>query len=271
MKHRVAAIQMTSGHNVSSNLIAAKTLIAQAADSGAKLIVLPEMFAVMGLDQMDKVNAREKWGDGPIQEFLHHEAIQHNVWIVGGTIPIAVEEDAHQVHAACLVVNHQGEVVARYDKMHLFDVRLDATQEVYSESRTTTSGSQIIVIPTPFGKLGLAVCYDIRFPEMFRNMHELGVEVLALPAAFTFITGSVHWDILVRARAIENQIFVIAAAQTGVHPSGRRTYGYSMVVDPWGGVKASLPYEQGVVLADIDLDYLVKIRKEFPVLSHRKL
>lgn len=267
---RVAAIQMTSGPDVQKNLNQAKELIAMAAGQGAKLIVLPEMFAVMGVDQMDKVKTRETFGDGPIQNFISEQAAKHRSWIIGGTLPIVVDDSNDKVNATCLLFNDEGKVVARYDKIHLFDVTMSATRESYHESKTTKAGNQIVVAQTPFGKIGLGVCYDIRFPELFRSMHDQGVEIVALPAAFTFTTGSAHWDILVRSRAVENQVYFIAAAQTGIHENGRKTFGHSMIVDPWGQVKASLPDTQGVVVSDIDLDYLKKIRGEFPVLSHRR-
>ncbi len=271
MQCLVAAIQMTSGPDVQKNLNMAKELIAKAVNEGAKFVVLPEMFAVMGLDQMDKVKTRETFGHGPIQDFLHEEAKKHGIWLVGGTIPIAVTDSHEKVNATCLVFDDKGEVRARYDKIHMFDVSIQATRESYHESKTTQAGSQVVVTPTPFGKLGLAVCYDVRFPELFRTMHDQGVEIVVLPAAFTFATGSMHWDVLVRARAIENQIYLIAAAQTGLHDNGRKTYGHSMIVDPWGVVKAHLTNEPGVVVSEIDFDYLKKIRAEFPVLSHRRV
>jgi predicted amidohydrolase len=268
--HRVACVQMTSHFNVAENLVMVKEFIRQAVEEGAELIVLPEMFAVMGLDQMDKVKYSEAYGHGPIQDFLKEQAATNRVWIVGGTIPIAVENDKNKVYAACLVWNDKGECAGRYDKIHLFDVSLKSGQEVYSESKTTQHGEKVIVVPTPFGKLGLAVCYDIRFPELFRQMQKQGAEIIALPSAFTYTTGSVHWEVLVRARAIENLCYVLAACQTGTHPNGRRTYGYSMIVNPWGEVKACLPEKTGVVVADIFLEELKEIRKNFPALDHRK-
>ncbi len=268
---RVAAIQMTSGPDVKKNLSLAKDLIKQSVDAGAKFVVLPEMFAVMGVDQLDKIKTRETFGAGPIQDFLHEQAIKQGIWLVGGTIPLAVDDSAEKVNAACLVFDDQGRVAARYDKIHLFDVSLHATKESYQESKTTQPGNKVVVTATPFGKLGLAVCYDVRFPELFRTMHDEGVEIVVLPAAFTFTTGSLHWDVLVRARAIENQVYLIAAAQTGIHENGRKTYGHSMIVDPWGVVKAKLTDAPGIVVSDIDFAYLKKIRSEFPVLSHRRI
>ncbi len=271
MQCQVAAIQMTSGLDVKKNLSIAKHLIQKAVDGGANIIVLPEMFAVMGVDQMDKVKMREPFGHGPIQDFLSEAAATHHIWLVGGTIPLTVEKNDEKVNASCLLLNDQGKVVARYDKIHLFDVSIHQTRESYHESKTTEPGNKVVVAQTPWGKLGLAVCYDLRFPELFRTMSDQEVEMVVLPAAFTFTTGSLHWDVLVRARAIENQVYLIAAAQTGVHENGRKTYGHSMIVDPWGVVKASLSDDQGVVRATLDFDYLKKIRGEFPVLSHRIL
>ena len=271
MLKRVAAIQMTSTHNVKENLFTAEKFIHQAANAGAKLVVLPEMFAIMGLDQMDKVKYCETLGRGQIQDFLREQATKHRIFLVGGTIPLKVPENPNKVYAACLVFNDKGQSIARYNKIHLFDAELLEKKEKYSESQTTLAGNEIVVADTPVGKLGLAVCYDIRFPELFRMMHLQGVEVIAFSAAFTFITGSAHWDILVRARAIENQAYVIAAAQTGAHSNSRRTYGHSMIVNPWGIVQADLPTQEGIVIADIDLEYLHQLRGDFPALKHRKL
>lgn len=271
MRYRVAAIQMTSQNEIEKNLATAERLIADAVKQEAKLVVLPEMWAVMGIDQMDKVKTREEFGAGPVQDFLSAQAAKHGIWLVGGTIPIAVHDAREKVHATCLVFNDHGNVVARYDKIHMFDVTLNATREQYNESKTTVAGEQIVVVTTPFGKIGLAVCYDLRFPELFRAMHAEGVEVVVLPAAFTYTTGVVHWEVLLRARAIENQIYMIAAAQTGTHENGRKTYGHSMIVDPWGSVKDCLPSGEGVVIAEIDFDFLKQVRGDFPVLLHRRV
>lgn len=270
MEYRVAAIQMSSGQDLNVNLLKAKELISQAAHEGAGLIVLPEMFAIMGLDQLDKIKYRETMGSGPIQDFLHEQAAKYKIWLVGGTLPMAVS-DENKVRASCLVFDAEGVCVARYDKMHLFDVTLKDKQEAYSESRTTEPGDKVVVLQTPYGKLGLAVCYDLRFPEMFRLMHQQGVEIIALPSAFTYITGSAHWEVLVRARAIENLVYMIAAGQTGTHANARKTFGHSMIVNPWGEIKSMLAQDVGIVVSDIQLDYLHQLRGEFPVLSHRKV
>lgn len=270
MNNRVACIQMTSTEDVSKNLLNTQALLRQAVDEGAKLIVLPENFALMGLDQTDKIKHKEPIDHGPIQDFLKAQATENHVWIVGGTIPIEVPDEKNKVYASCLVFNDQGQRVARYDKIHLFDVQLRTTQEKYAESTTVKSGDQIVVVDTPFGKLGLAVCYDVRFPEMFRLMLKEGVEIFALPSAFTFTTGSAHWDVLVRARAIENLSFMLAAAQVGQHSKTRKTYGNSMIVNPWGEVQVCLPENSGVVISELNLNFLRRIREDFPALDHRK-
>jgi predicted amidohydrolase len=271
MGTKLAAVQMTSGNNVKENLAIAKKLIADAAATDAQLVVLPEMFATMGLDNAEKAKFRETAGTGEVQDFLHAAARRHGIWLVGGTIPIAARQDSERVRSACLILNDQGEFVARYDKVHLFDVHLRPSQEDYSESKSIEPGDEIVVVSTPFGKLGLAVCYDLRFPELFRRMHEQEVEIIAVPTAFTYATGAAHWDILVRARAIENLAYLVTACQTGTHPNQRRTYGHSMIVNPWGEVITVLPDGEGVISAEINPDYLRQLRQDFPVLAHRKL
>lgn len=267
---QVACIQMTSSEDIKENLLTAKELINQAHEQGAGLVVLPENFALMAKDPFEKLKHKEKINNGPIQDFLKEQSIQHKIWIVGGTIPLATQ-DENKVTAACLVYNDEGKELAHYDKIHLFDVKITESQEVHNESKTILPGDKIVVLQTPFGKLGVGVCYDVRFPEMFRLMQSQGVELIALPSAFTFTTGSAHWEILLRARAIENLSYVLAAAQTGTHQNGRKTYGHSMIINPWGEIKASLPQKIGSIVADINLDYLHQVRKDFPALSHRKL
>lgn len=267
---RVAAIQMASGPKVSANLTEAGRLISNAVKAGAQLVVLPENFAIMGKSEQDKVKLREVEGKGQIQSFLAEQASRNRIWIVGGTIPLAASDSGH-VRAACLLYDDQGEVRARYDKVHLFDVHLAENSETYNESETIEPGSEITVVDTPFGKLGMAVCYDLRFPELFRSMVDKGVEVIAVPSAFTAITGRAHWDVLVRSRAIENLSYIIAAAQGGYHINGRETHGDSMIVDPWGVVLDRLPRGSGTVVADLDLDKIRNTRRHFPVLQHRKI
>lgn len=267
---QVAAVQMASGPNVGANLIEAERLIGQAVDAGAGLVVLPENFAQMGQSEEDKLKIVEKEGEGPIQEFLREQASKHGIWLVGGTVPV-VSEDPKRVRAACMVYNPQGQVVARYDKIHLFDVDIVATRESYNESETIEPGDQVVTVDTPFGKLGLAICYDLRFPELFRALLDQGAEIFAVPSAFTAITGKAHWDSIIRTRAIENLCYVIAAAQGGYHVGGRETHGDSMIVDPWGSVLDRLPRGSGLVIAEIDRERLENTRANFPALSHRRL
>lgn len=265
----IAAIQMVSGPSVAENLATAADLLAHAANSGAQLAVLPENFALMGRSEDDKVAVREPEGAGPLQAFLAEQAAKHRLWLVGGTIPLHAVGDGHRVRAACLLFDTLGRPVARYDKVHLFDVQVVGSAERYAESATIEPGERYVVADTPFGPLGLAVCYDVRFPEQFRMLSAHGMTVLALPAAFTAATGKAHWETLLRARAIENQCYVVAAAQGGRHANGRETYGDSLIIDPWGEILARLPHGPGVVLGEFDLEHLNQIRRQFPVLEHR--
>jgi predicted amidohydrolase len=267
---KVAAIQMASGPNVKANLAEAEKLIKIAVQQEAELVVLPENFAIMGMAETDKVKIAEDLGSGLLQDFLKAQAIKHNIWLVGGTIPLRSEE-AGKAYASCLLINPQGEQVGRYDKIHLFDVTIEASNESYTESETVSAGKDIVVVDTPFGRLGLAVCYDLRFPELFRAMVEQKMEICALPSAFTSLTGRVHWESLLRSRAIENLTFMIAADQGGYHVGGRETHGDSMIVDPWGQILNRLPHGTGVVVADIDIGKLEHTRKMFPALEHTRL
>ena len=266
---RMAAVQMASGPGVPANLDAAGRLIAAASAAGAQLVVLPENFALMPLNDAERLAAAEPDGNGPIQDFLARQARRHHVWLVGGTIPLAAAAP-NKVHAACLLFNDRGERVARYDKIHLFDVQLD-NGEKYHESNSFEPGKNVVVAETAHGKLGLAVCYDLRFPELFRRLQEQGAEIFAVPAAFTAHTGKAHWEVLVRARAIENLVYVIAAAQDGRHANGRETHGDSMIVSPWGEVLARRPRGMGHVMADGDRIRLQDMRKNLPSLQHRRL
>lgn len=268
--HKAAAVQMASGPNVSANLLEVERLAEEAAGSGAGLLVLPENFAFMGLAERDILAIGEADGAGPLQDFLAQLARRLGIWLVGGTVPIRVPA-ADKVRAACLVYDGRGRCVARYDKIHLFDVHLVETDEHYRESETIEPGDRVCVVDSPFGRLGLAVCYDLRFPELFRAMQDQGVELIALPAAFTALTGRAHWATLVRARAVENLSYVVAAAQGGFHISGRETYGHSQVVDPWGNTLAQLPRGTGVVSAVLDPELQAATRRNFPCLEHRRL
>jgi nitrilase len=267
---KVAAIQMASGPNIKANLAEAEKLISIAVQQEAKLIVLPENFAIMGMSEMDKVNAAEELGKGPIQNFLSEQARKHKIWLVGGTFPLA-SKDVGRVYGACHLYNDKGEMVASYNKIHLFDVTIEANNESYHESLTTVSGDDVVVVDTPFGKIGLAVCYDLRFPELFRTMADAGMEICVIPSAFTSLTGKAHWESLLRARAIENLCFVVAAAQGGYHVNGRETHGDSMIIDPWGMILNRLPHGTGVVVSDINMTMLTRTRKSFPVLEHRRI
>lgn len=264
-----AAIQMVSGPDAQANLQAAGQLIAEAAAVGAELMVLPENFALMGLNDQDKLAIKEADGHGPIQDFLAHTAKHHGVWIIGGTLPIIGEAEG-KVRAACLVYDHHGKRVARYDKIHLFDVSVPGTADVYRESATIEAGQRRVIADTPFGRIGLAVCYDLRFPELYRSMLAEGVDILVFPSAFTAETGAAHWEVLLRARAIENLCYVIAPNQGGSHANGRKTYGNSMVVDPWGIVTARCDSGSGFALASLDPSRLAQVRGAFPALSHTR-
>jgi len=266
---RVAALQMVSGMDVELNLREAANLLEQAAQNGAQLCVLPENFALMGKQDSAQLAIREIPGHGRLQDFLAEQAIKQGLWLVGGTIPLQAESQ-HHVRSACLLFNPDGQQVARYDKIHLFDVQVSDT-EAYHESNTLEAGQQIVVVETPWCKLGLAICYDLRFPELFRRLMQQGGQMLALPAAFTAATGAAHWDVLVRARAVENLSFVIAANQGGEHENGRSTYGDSLICDPWGKVLQRLPHGSGVVYADVNFNEQHSLRQRFPCLQHQKL
>jgi nitrilase len=262
---------MTSGTDVAANLAAAETLLATAVENEAELVVLPENFAFLSASGLEAPALGEPYGAGPIQDFLSQQARTHRIWLVGGTLPVATR-NPRRIRAACLLYDNEGRCVARYDKIHLFDVSLDdANDEHYMESQAVEPGSRAVVAATPLGRLGLAVCYDVRFPELFRTMVLEGAQIFALPAAFTATTGRVHWDLLVRTRAVENLAPVIAAAQTGQHGGGRQTYGHSQIVDPWGATLACQPTGTGVIVHDIDLAAAAKLRRQFPALDHIRL
>jgi nitrilase len=267
---QVAAIQMASGPNVGANLIEAGRLISDAVAAGAQLVVLPENFAHMGVNEADVLKIKEQYGEGEIQDFLKDQASKHGIWLVAGSIPL-MTDDGEKVRSACLILNDQGEVVARYDKIHLFDVSLADGSESYAESTVFEPGNEVVVVETPFGKMGVAICYDLRFPELFRELSAKGADFFVVPSAFTAITGKAHWEIIVRTRAVENLCYMIAAAQGGYHVSGRATHGHSMIIDPWGGIMDSLASGSGFVLAELDKERLQSIRNNFPALEHRRV
>jgi predicted amidohydrolase len=266
LKTRVAAIQMVSAAELKPNLDAAGRLIAAAAEEQARIVALPENFYLIGRHETDKVKLAERDGSGPIQDFLAEAARRHRIWIVAGTVPLA-SSDASRILSASLLFDDSGRRVARYDKMHLF--RFAHGDERYDEARTLEPGARAVVAESPFGKLALSVCYDVRFPELYRLLGEF--DVMFVPSAFTVPTGRAHWEILLRARAVENQAYVVAPAQGGLHESGRRTYGHTMIVDPWGEVLAVRPEGEGVVVAEIDSDKIREVRAALPALLNRRV
>ena len=263
---RVAAIQMISTPRVEENLRTAAALIARAAAEGAELVALPEYFPIMGRRDADKIAVREPDGDGPIQQFLAETASRYGVWVVGGSLPL-VASVPDKVLNTCLVFNPQGVRVARYDKIHLFGFQKG--EECYNESATIEPGRQPVTFDAPFGRVGLSICYDLRFPELFRALGE--IDLLVLPAAFTEVTGRAHWEILLRARAIENQCYVLAIGQGGVHENRRETHGNSMLIDPWGEVIARRDKGEGVVIGELDHARIAEVRASLPALAHRVL
>ena len=263
---RVAAIQMASGPSVAANLSEAERLIGMAADQGAKLVVLPEFFAIMGKKESDKVAVRETEGKGPIQKFLSAMAKKHKIWLVGGSVPLEASVPS-KVRNSCLVYDDRGKLAARYDKIHLFG--MDLGNERFREDKTIEPGDRVVVVETPFGRVGLSICYDLRFPELYRAMGD--VDIIVIPSAFTETTGKAHWETLVRARAIENLAYVLAPAQGGYHLSGRETHGNSMIVDPWGVILDRLPRGSGVVVAGVNPAYQASLRNSLPALKHRTL
>ena len=271
----VAAIQLNTGADLAANLDASRALVAEAAQAGAKLAALPENFAFMGRKDPDKLALAEPEGSGPIQQFLSDLAREYSIDVIAGTVPVAVPGDPGRVYPACLVYGADGQRIARYDKIHLFDVDVDRGDRIerYRESATIAYGEPAYVVaPTQAGAVGLSVCYDIRFPELYRGLVQRGAELLCIPAAFTDRTGEAHWEILLRARAVENQCFVIAPGQCGTHASGRKTWGHTMIVDAWGTVLAQRAEDTpGVVLADLDFERLRSVRESLPSLKHRRL
>ena len=261
---RVAAVQMVSTPRVGENLKTAEALIAQAVTQGAQLVALPEYFPIMGMSDADKFDVRETDGHGAIQAFLSTTARRHGIWLVGGSIPL-VSNEAGKVLNSCLVFDPQGERVARYDKIHLFGFQKGA--ERYNESATIEAGSQPVTFDAPFGRVGVSICYDIRFPELYRAQGAVDLQII--PAAFTETTGRAHWEILLRARAIENQCYVLAVAQGGQHENGRETHGNSMLIDPWGVILDRLPKGEGIVIGDVDHARISDIRASLPALKHR--
>ena len=265
---KIAALQMVSAPSVERNLESARRLIAEAASASARLVALPEYFCFMGRSDRDKLAVAEAPGSGPIQQTLAEAARAHGVWVIGGTLPLQSREPERVLNANC-VYAPDGSLAARYDKMHLF--RYDNGRERYDEGRVLLAGAEPVAFDAAGLRVGLSVCYDLRFPELYRALMEPPCDLLSVPSAFTHTTGLAHWELLLRARAVENQCYVIAPAQGGVHENGRRTYGHSMVIDPWGDVLGVLPEGEGVVLADVDPERIAAVRKQLPALEHRRL
>ena len=268
---RIAAVQMISTPDVASNLATATRLLAEAADRGAQLVALPEYFPIIGGSDADRLAVREVAGSGPIQDFLAAAAAKHKIWLVGGSIPLQADTP-DKLRNSCLVFDPHGRQVARYDKIHLFGFRKG--EEAYDEAETIEAGpANSVTFDVPWGRVGLGICYDLRFPELFRAMAGLPtpLDLIVLPAAFTETTGRAHWEMLLRARAVENQCYLLAAAQGGQHPTGRVTHGNSMIIDPWGEVIARLDKGAGVVCADLDPARIAEVRTSLPALRHRRL
>jgi predicted amidohydrolase len=262
----IAAVQMVSTPEPEKNFATARRLIGEAVGQGAKLVLLPEYWPIMGMHDTHKVAIAEQPGAGPIQSFMSAIAREHGIWLIGGTLPIAAAE-ADKVMNTVLVFDPSGTRVTAYDKIHLFS--FSKGDESYDEAKTIVHGKEVGSFQAPFGKVGLSVCYDLRFPELYRAMGDC--TLIVVPAAFTWTTGRAHWEVLLRARAIENQCYVLASAQGGLHPNGRRTFGHSMLIDPWGEIKAVLPEGEGVVVGDIEAAHLERVRLSLPALKHRKL
>lgn len=268
---KIAALQMVSTPSVERNLASAWRLIAQAAAQGAQLAALPEYFCFMGHADADKLAIAERPGDGPIQRMLAEAAKAHGLWLIGGTLPL-VSPDPQRVLNSCCVFAPDGRLAARYDKIHLFRFERDSdgVRESYDEGRSILAGDDAVAFDALGLRAGLSVCYDLRFPELYRALMQPPCDLLSVPAAFTYTTGRAHWELLLRARAVENQCYVIAPAQGGRHENGRRTWGHSMVVDPWGEVLAVQPEGEGVVLAELDPARVAAVRAQLPALDHRR-
>jgi deaminated glutathione amidase len=267
---RLAVIQMASGSILQGNMLEAEKLIKNAVNDGAEIIVLPENFGMITAHEAEILQFGETFGDGPLQEFLSQQSAKHGIYLIGGTVPLK-SEHSNKIRNTLLVYDPQGECISRYDKIHLFDVLLPSGEEQYHESSMFEPGEKVVVLQIGDMKLGLSICYDLRFPELFRALVDKGAEVIVLPAAFTAVTGKAHWHTLLKARAIENLCYLAASAQGGYHVNGRETYGHSLIVDPWGKVIDEIDSGSGYAIADINLSQQQQIRERFPVLTHRKI
>jgi len=266
---KVSCVQIASGPNIEANLLETSKYIEKAKDAGAKLVVLPENFAIMAANDQMYLEFKEEFGNGKIQDFISSEALKNDLWIIAGTIPISSNKK-NKVYSKSIIFNNKGEIVSSYNKIHLFDVNILETNEKYNESDVFISGNSIEIVETPFCKIGIAICYDLRFPELFRLLAEKGANLICVPAAFTSFTGKAHWEYLVRSRAIENLLYIAASAQGGYHVNGRETHGNSLIVNPWGEILSIKKNGAGIVTSEIDLNYQSNLRKNFPCLDHRK-
>lgn len=265
---RAALIQVVSSTKITDNLQEIEKQMVKARDDQAELVLLPENFAFMGQNEQDKLNVAEIYGQGPIQQKISQLAKNLKLWVIAGTIPL--KGVGTKTRASCLVYDAQGVCAARYDKIHLFDVTL-SSEEAYQESLAIERGQDLVVVDTPLGKIGLTVCYDLRFPELYQRLVRQGAQIVSVPSAFTKVTGLAHWEVLLRARAIENLCYVLAANQGGVHENGRMTYGHSMIVDPWGKIIIEKEEGPGLITAEIDLQKQQELRDNFPCLDHHVL
>lgn len=265
---RVAVIQMVSSANVKENLSSLDPLFSKAREECAKLLILPENFAFMGMHETDKLVIAEEMGQGEIQSTVSRLAKQYGLWVIAGSIPL--RSSSNRVKAACIVYNDKGETIAHYNKVHMFDVRV-SPEEAHQESLTIEPGDKLVVVDTPVGRVGLSICYDLRFPELYRQLVLKGAELFTVPSAFTAVTGAAHWEILLRARAIENLSYVLAPNQGGKHVNGRHTYGHSMIIEPWGKILSEQKSGSGIIFADIDLQRLRQLRLQFPCNEHHVL
>ncbi len=266
---------MVSGNEVEQNLRDVERLVSKASEMGARMVILPENFALLSTSKLRTAGLKETTSFGPIRSFVSALAKQHGLWVVAGSIPVAARSDGEEmdsrVRSACFVYDAQGNELARYDKIHLFDVDVDDRLGSYRESDSIEPGDQVKILDTPYGRLGLSICYDLRFPELYRMLQTQGAEIITVPSAFTAVTGAAHWEVLLRARAIENLCFVVGANQGGSHSETRESFGHSMIIDPWGKVLAMRERGAGVILADIDLACQRQVRQKMPVLEHRRL
>lgn len=263
-------IQMCSTADLNTNLKQAEKLIQEACRQGAELVVLPEYFPIMAHNHQAKLECQEPFGNGKIQAWIAQMATTYHCWLIAGSIPIR-SDDEQRPHARCLVVNERGECQGYYDKLHMFDVEVNDATSQYCESRGTMPGSAPAIIDSPWGKIGLAICYDIRFPELFAYYRDQGVSFVALPSAFTVPTGAAHWQILLQARAVDSQCFVLAPAQTGQHQNGRETWGHSMMVDPWGDIVGELKQQVGVLVKQLELSKIEHVRSKMPLSKQAKV